>query len=451
MEKIDWKKYLQKEISCSCGKTHFCDIEEIIIEDHAIKQLTTILARHSYKKLCVVSDDNTEKAAGFQVYEELNAAGYTYDKVVFHDPELVPDEEALISLFSQVPNDCDLILAVGSGTINDLCRYVSYKMKIDYYIIGTAPSMDGYASNVSPLIIKHLKTTFEAHPARVILGDLDVIAKAPLHMISAGVGDILGKYVCLTDWQIAHIVNDEYICPEIMALVRQSIQKVAENAALAAKKDKAAIAAIMEGLVLSGIAMSYIGNSRPASGSEHHMSHYWEMMFLLSQHEDPLHGTKVGVGTVTAIRLYEMLKEEKDSILSSEAPKFDFDNWKKDIQEAYGPAASGVLALEEQIGNNSDEEVTRRRKNFQKHQDEIWKVVNELPDAEEIKGILLSMDAPYSPAQLDVSPELLKQGIYFAKDLRNRFGLLQILFDFHMQEAFSNSLIDEFYQKTKRF
>ena len=307
MEKIDWKKYLQKEISCSCGKTHFCDIEEIIIEDHAIKQLTNILARHSYKKLCVVSDDNTEKAAGFQVYEELNAAGYTYDKVVFHDPELVPDEEALISLFSQVPNDCDLILAVGSGTINDLCRYVSYKMKIDYYIIGTAPSMDGYASNVSPLIIKHLKTTFEAHPARVILGDLDVIAKAPLHMISAGVGDILGKYVCLTDWQIAHIVNDEYICPEIMALVRQSIQKVAENATLAAKRDKAAIAAIMEGLVLSGIAMSYIGNSRPASGSEHHMSHYWEMMFLLSQHEDPLHGTKVGVGTVTAIRLYEML------------------------------------------------------------------------------------------------------------------------------------------------
>ena len=201
---------------------------------------------------------------------------HLYDKVVFHDSELVPDEEALISLFSQVPNDCDLILAVGSGTINDLCRYVSYKMKIDYYIIGTAPSMDGYASNVSPLIIKHLKTTFEAHPARVILGDLDVIAKAPLHMISAGVGDILGKYVCLTDLADCHIVNDEYICPEIMALVRQSIQKVAENAALATKRDKAAIAAIMEGLVLSGIAMSYIGNSRPASGSEHHMSHYWE-------------------------------------------------------------------------------------------------------------------------------------------------------------------------------
>ena len=94
-----------------------------------------------------------------------------------------------------------MILAVGSGTINDLCRYISYKIKIDYYIIGTASSMDGYASNVSPLIIQHLKTTYEARPARVIIGDLDVMAKAPLHMIAAGAGDIIGKYVCLADWQ----------------------------------------------------------------------------------------------------------------------------------------------------------------------------------------------------------------------------------------------------------
>ena len=445
MEKIDWKKYLQKEISCSCGKTHFCDIEEIIIEDHAIKHLTRILSKNTYKKLCVVCDEHTEKAAGFQVYEELETAGYDYDKIIFHDPELVPDEEALVSLFTQIPNNCDLILAVGSGTINDLCRYVSYKMKIDYYIIGTAPSMDGYASNVSPLIIQHLKTTIEARPARVILGDLDIIANAPLHMIAAGVGDIIGKYVCLTDWQIAHIVNDEYICPEIMELVRQSIRKVAYNAEGAAKREKSAIAAVMEGLVLSGIAMSYIGNSRPASGSEHHMSHYWEMMFLLSNHKDPLHGTKVGVGTVTAIRLYEMLKKKRELLFLSEVPDFNRNLWKKEILEAYGPAASGVLTLEEQIGKNTEKEVNRRRKCFRQHQDEIWSVIDSLPDAEEIKEILASMDAPYSPAQLDVSPELFRRGIYFAKDLRNRFGLLQILFDFQLQHEFSENLIKEFY------
>lgn len=445
MEKIDWNNYLHKNIVCSCGKTHFCDIEEIIIEEHAIQRLPGILAKHAYQKLCVVCDENTQEAAGFQVYEELTKAGYTYKKIVFPHKELIPDEEALVFLFSQIPNDCDLILAVGSGTINDLCRYVSYKMKIDYYIVGTAPSMDGYASNVSPLIIRHLKTTYEARPARVILGDLDVMAKAPAHMIAAGVGDIIGKYVCLADWQMAHIVNGEYICQEIMELVRQSIQKVADHAKAAMQREKAAISAIMEGLVLSGIAMSYIGNSRPASGSEHHMSHYWEMMFLLAEKEDPLHGTKVGVGTVSALRLYEMLKESQTLLDSLQTPPFQREDWEKQILDAYGPAATGVLKLEEEIGKNSDEEVLRRRKTFLEHQNEIWKVVDALPSSKDIQKLLESINAPFSPAQLQVPKEVFQKGIFFAKDLRNRFGLLQILFDFGLQEAFSKKLMDEFY------
>lgn len=442
---MDWKEYLQKEKHCSCGKNHVCDIEEIIIEDGAIKRLPQVLAKHKYQKLCVVSDLHTEQAAGLMVYEELEKAGYAFEKVVYQDEELVPDEDALIYLFTRVPNDCDLIIAVGSGTINDLCRYVSYKMKMDYYIVGTAPSMDGYASNVSPLIIRHLKTTYEARPARVIIGDLDIISQAPLHMIAAGAGDILGKYVCLTDWQLAHIVNGEYICPEIMELVRESIKKVAENAEKAAHRDKEAIGAIMEGLVLSGIAMSYIGNSRPASGSEHHMSHYWEMMFLLDQQPDPLHGTKVGIGTVVAIRLYEMLKEKREILFPLEEPSFDQELWTEKIKEAYGPAAPGVLELEKKIGKNSDGEVLRRRSVFQEHMEEIFKVVNELPKAEEIIEILKSMEAPYYPNQINVSEEVFARGIYYAKDLRNRFGLLQILFDLDLQEEFIQSLIQEIY------
>ena len=440
MEKIDWNNYLNRDIVCSCGKTHFCDIEEIVIEDHAIQQLPGILAKHTYKKLCVVCDENTQEAAGFQVYEELTKAGYTYKKIVFPYRELIPDEEALVFLFSQIPNDCDLVLAVGSGTINDLCRYVSYKMKIDYYIVGTAPSMDGYASNVSPLIIRHLKTTYEARPARVIIGDLDVMSQAPLSMIAAGVGDIIGKYVCLADWQMAHMVNGEYICQEIMKLVRQSIQKVADHARAAIQRDKAAISAIMEGLVLSGIAMSYIGNSRPASGSEHHMSHYWEMMFLLAETADPLHGTKVGVGTVSALRLYEMLKESQASLEFLQAPHFEKEAWQKQILDA-----CGVLKLEEEIGKNSDEKVSKRRKTFLEHQEEIWKIVDALPSSKDIQKLLESMNAPFSPAQLQVPKEVFQKGIYFAKDLRNRFGLLQILFDFGLQETFSQKLIDEFY------
>ena len=203
---MDWKEYLQKEKQCSCGKSHICDIEEIIIEEGAIRRLPQVLGKHTYKNLCVVSDIHTEQAAGLAVYDELQQAGYSFEKVVYQEEELVPDEEALIYLFTRVPDDCDLIIGVGSGTINDLCRYVSFKMKIDYYIVGTAPSMDGYASNVSPLIIRHLKTTYEARPARVIIGDLDIISKAPLHMIAAGAGDIL-ENMCVLQTGSLHILS----------------------------------------------------------------------------------------------------------------------------------------------------------------------------------------------------------------------------------------------------
>lgn len=445
MERIDWKTYLQKEIVCSCGRTHYCDIEEIVIEDNAIRRLPEILNRHFYKKLCVVCDEHTEKAAGFQVYGELTKAGYDFSKVLYHEPELVPDEQALVYLFTQVPQDCDLIIAVGSGTINDLCRYVSYKMKIDYYIVGTAPSMDGYASNVSPLIIRHLKTTYTARPARVIIGDLQVLCEAPMPMLAAGVGDILGKYVCLADWKLAHKINGEYLCPEMVALVQKSIEKVIQNTEAAAKREKDAVAAIMEGLVLSGIAMSYVGNSRPASGSEHHMSHYWEMMFLMEHRPDPLHGTKVGVATVAALRLYEMLKEKKDIGFPQQAPDFSYEIWEEEIQNAYGPAAPGVLKLEREIGKNTDQEVMRRRRIWEKEQEKIWPVLEELPLAKTVEQILKSMGAPTSPAELAVPPETFKRGIYFAKDLRNRFGLLQVLFDFNLQEVFSKKLEEEFY------
>ena len=306
--------------------------------------------------------------------------------------------------------------------------------------------MDGYASNVSPLIIKHLKTTYEAHTAKVIIGDLDILAQAPLSMIAAGAGDILGKYVCLTDWQLAHIINGEYYCPEMADMVRESIQKVVDNAKRAAQRNKEAVAAIMEGLVLSGIVMSYIGNSRPASGSEHHMSHYWEMMFLLDQQPDPLHGTKVGIGTVAAIKMYEKLRTLGKEAVPGSLPHFDYSAWSGEIEAAYGPAAPGVLKLEQSIGKNKDEEVTRRREAYLQNLDKIQALIDELPKAETIIDILKSMEAPYAPDQIQVTEDVFKRSIYYAKDLRNRFGLLQLLFDLDLQEEFSGELIEEIYK-----
>ena len=146
-----------------------------------------------------------------------------------------------------------------------------------------------------------------------------------------------------------------------------------------------------------------------------------------------------------AVRLYEMLKEKREKLFPLTAPSFAYDLWKEKIKEAYGPAAPGVLELEKKTGKNSDKEVLRRRAAFQAHEEEIFSVIDQLPEAEDIIEILKSMEAPYYPEQINVSENVFTRGIYYAKDLRDRFGLLQILFDLNLQEEFTNRLIREIY------
>lgn len=212
----------------------------------------------------------------------------------------------------------------------------------------------------------------------------------------------------------------------------------------AGQRNIEAVESIMEGLILTGIAMSYIGNSRPASGSEHHMSHYWEMMFLLKREPDPLHGTKVGIGTVVAIRLYRMLRE-KQNLFPLPKYKFDFDMWEKEIVDAYGLSASGVIELERKLGKNAVSDVSERREKFKEKQEEIFALIDKLPDEEYIIDILKSVNAPFYPKQIGIDKDVFRRSIYYAKELRNRFGLLQIVFDLGLREEFCDRIIEEIY------
>ena len=100
----------------------------------------------------------------------LQGNGFDLKKYIFEDEEyLIPDEKAIGKLLIQITNDIDLILAIGSGTLNDLSRYMSYKLSIPYFIVVTAPSMDGYASTVSALIVNDLKTTYTAISPKAII------------------------------------------------------------------------------------------------------------------------------------------------------------------------------------------------------------------------------------------------------------------------------------------
>lgn len=298
------------EYSCACGKSHKVDIQAIRVGSGVIQELPGILRDLGASHIFLVADNYTYEAAGRQVEQLLDQAGLSYHKRVFQtETPLVPNEYALGSVLAAMTSQDDMLLAVGSGTLNDVTKYVSARTGIPYVIAATAPSMDGYASTVAPTILDGFKTTLPAVYPAAIVADVDILKDAPMPMLTAGFGDIIGKFTSLADWRLSHQLNGEYYCPEVAGVIEAAVETCAANAQALAQREPQAIQAVTEALILSGLAMGMVGVSRPASGAEHQMAHYWEMDALRRGEEHPLHGNAVGVGTVLAASLYEMAVE----------------------------------------------------------------------------------------------------------------------------------------------
>lgn len=298
------------EYSCACGKSHKVDIQAIRVGSGVIQELPGILRDLGASHIFLVADNYTYEAAGRQVEQLLDQAGLSYHKRVFQtETPLVPNEYALGSVLAAMTSQDDMLLAVGSGTLNDVTKYVSARTGVPYVIAATAPSMDGYASTVAPTILDGFKTTLPAVYPAAIVADVDILKDAPMPMLTAGFGDIIGKFTSLADWRLSHQLNGEYYCPEVAGVIEAAVETCAANAQALAQREPQAIQAMTEALILSGLAMGMVGVSRPASGAEHQMAHYWEMDALRRGEEHPLHGNAVGVGTVLAASLYEMAAE----------------------------------------------------------------------------------------------------------------------------------------------
>lgn len=440
-KKLNLNDYLGHNMNCTCGEEHKTNLKIVDIDKNAVARLPKHIETLGYKNPFLVADVNTWDAAGTQVTKELEDSGISYKKYIFKDKELVPDEKTLGSLMMAFPRDCDIIIAIGSGTLNDLCKFSSFQLGLDYMVFATAPSMDGFVSIGAALITGYVKTTYQAHVPLAVIGDTDILAAAPMEMITAGLGDILGKYTCLLDWKMAHIITGEYYCKTIADMVKEAVEIVVEESTRIKDRNPEAIKAVTEALVLSGIAMSFVGNSRPASGSEHHLSHYWEMKFQAEGKKPVLHGIKVGIGMIIVTKMYEMLEQEHFNFTSLKERSFDYAAWEKKVNDCYQDAAPGIIALEEKTQKNNLSERNKRLTILEEKWSEIVQTIREsLPSSAEMESLLSCLGAPTKPAQIGISPQLVEDAILLAKEVRNRFTLLQILWDTGLSESYAKTI-----------
>ncbi len=273
------------------------------------QEFATFAKQLTAQKVLVVYDINTEIFATdiIQTLVDAKKEAQTYS---FKERRLIPEIANLGELLNRA-KEYDYILGVGSGTINDICKYASFKLKTPYGIFATAPSMDGYVSSVSALYDNGKKVTLPTTIPCDVLIDVNVLKSAPLDMIVAGAGDMIGKYTSLLDWKFAYLLNGEKYDKEIVMRMEKAVALCISQARELVNRSESAVSALIEGLILSGIEMQNAGNSRPASGCEHHVSHYLEMAAeRLNTHFAP-HGVQVALGSLVGNELYRYALSRK--------------------------------------------------------------------------------------------------------------------------------------------
>ncbi len=409
---------LLKEKKCSCGKTHSCEIKKVLISEGALNGILPCVGERSH--VIVVADENTYQTCGDKVCDLLSAKLET--KLIYkRSGLLVPDETAVAELYALVSEKTDLILGIGSGVIQDICKYVSFNVSLPYGIIATAPSMDGYASGGAAMIMNNMKVTYTAHVPEFIIGDVNVLKTAPTELIQSGYGDILGKYSCLNDWRLSAVVNGEYFCDEIYGLTFDMMIKTRGLGKALLEREPAAIQTLTEALVGVGIAMALAGNSRPASGSEHHLSHFFEIVGILNGEPYFLHGIDV---LYSAVCTAELRKKLLSVEIPEKASDFDRTSWEENIRKIYTGAADGVIELQDKVGRYQREDVAVYREKW----DEIKAVLSEAPTKEEMLGYVSDIGLDFAQFEERYGREKLENAIWFAKDLKDRYTVLWLYY-----------------------
>ena len=418
---------------CACGRHHGVNMDYLSIRSGAVKEIPQALGAMGKRKPFIICDKNTKAAAWDRIQPVLEAAGIEYVLFCLPMAHVEPNEQAMGSIIMGFDPSCDCVMGVGSGVINDCSKVLAHMTGRKMIIVGTAPSMDGYASNCSAMIREGVKCTLTNEAPAAIICDVDIIKEAPMRMLHAGLGDMLAKYVALCEWRITNLINGEYYCANVAGLMRATLQKIVASAPGLRRRDPEAVRATVEGLVLSGIAMSFAGNSRPASGLEHYFSHLWEMMALERGTSFELHGIQVGVGTIKTLKLYDIIKTMRPDLEKALAFRqgFSHEKWESELRRILGKTAEPVIELEcTSFHNNDAAEHAVRIEKIVKHWDELLAIMDdELPATKEIESLMKELGMAMEPEAIGFTRQDTVDAFRASRDTRKKYLTSSMLWD----------------------
>ncbi|WP_204934579.1 iron-containing alcohol dehydrogenase [Roseibium sediminis] len=381
----------------------------------------------------LVADTNTHDVLGHQVAKALRSDGFTVHEVILPGrPHATLSE--MESLKQKLVN-AEAAIAVGSGTINDLTKFVAAQQSLPYCVFGTAPSMDGYASSTASMGLESgLKVSLPAKPPRGVFLDISVLAAAPPHMAAAGFGDCLCNSVARIDWWMSHRVLDTQFWFEPYLVTEPDDGLLEENAEAIGNREHVAIGYLTRALVLSGMGVNFTGVSNHGSMGEHQISHYIDC-FARERHPGTLHGQQVGVATLSMGRIQSWFLDQAapPKIMPT---KIDPD----DMTRRMGPAIARQCEEEYRKKALDADGAARLNERLQ----EIWPQLREECRAlqvpvEHMKRKLAEAGGATSGAELGLPSEFYREAVRHAHEMRNRFSFADLACDAGLLDGFAAS------------
>jgi len=408
-----------------CGKEHFVPTKWVHVGEDAFALLHDLGRQvERNRAVSVVADEITWKVAGEAVADALKEVGCKVQSVILPLP-LHATDEAANRLLNQWSRDVKLAFAVGSGTVNDLVKWAASQAKISYIAIPTAASMNGYTSPISALLIQGFKRTQPCAPPEGILSEPKVVASAPQKMTAAGYADLMSKTVADVDWQISNLLWGEHYCPLPRKLVADADEWLQKHLSDLANNEPQAVAGLLEALLLSGIGMTIAGSSTPSSGAEHLISHWLEMKAVREGKEPNLHGLQVGIGTLVALTVYEMLLETSPSDWSPSKDEFlPPEERKSEFAKHYGAISERVLS-EFSLKWLSPEKANEGRQKLAGSWEQVKEIVTSTWVPPQVHRHRLSiLGAATHPHEISVSIDELREAILHSREIRRRWTVL---------------------------
>ena len=381
------------------------------------------------RRIAVVSDVNTNEAMGRRVAKHLKALG-TIDELVL--PGNTHCDEPTIAMVQEKTRHADAIVAVGSGSLSDTCKYATFKDGRKYATFGTAASMNGYAASTASVTLANgYKTSLPAHAPRGIFLDLKVTAASPHWLSAAGLGDSLCRPTAQVEWWASHRLFGTFYSSVPYTLIGEDETRMIDAAAGLKTHDIAANGHLHRVLTLCGLGVCFTGISHHGSMGEHQVSH-WIDMFAGKAHPGTTHGQQVGVASLAIARLHhELLALDRPPLIKA-----------THIEEAEFVARYG-----QDIGSMCYAEA--RKKSFDRAGAEafnrklaaMWPELREelrpmLMDPVKMKATIQAAGGPTTATELGLPRGLWRDAMKFARDVRNRWSFLDLADDAGLLDDF---------------